>query len=188
MPDAEIIFTALQIIDQFPTTMGRVVDYDITINHVNILESVLDFAKIFDPALRIKITSSLESSRSLITPLNATTFQKLGLDKHTCDLIISMDIKGDFEIVQQRLLNIFNNDAKVSKGISTLRTILDNLKLLKIRNRVIFSPLFAYHPEYYQGSHMFQIGKRNNQKYGICAFFLLNSGSFNRCFFCWWEV
>ncbi|KAJ3383430.1 hypothetical protein HDU92_004224 [Lobulomyces angularis] len=170
IPDAEVIFTAVQIIEKFPSVSAPG-DFEIMINHYDILRSILDcFSVSSEETYRIPIYNVLEQNRGSLH-LRSSTLQRQGLDRNLSEHLMTFDLKGDFETVTQRLLFLMkdNTSERFVLAIKQLRILMCHLNALNLKNKISFCPLLSYHSQYYKGSFIFQIGKRGNQVIDVLA-------------------
>lgn len=174
VPDAEVVSTLCQIIDQFPSNLGKSSEFDLIINHCDVLDAILDFSGApKDEESRSIVYRILEQERASLNT-RSTMLQRLGLDRAISDKLVLFDFGGkstmDFSTAVARLQTLLKDSsaasALISKPIKQMEILVRNLKLMGTRCKIVFSPLLSYHMDYYKGSLVFQLGKREKQKIG----------------------
>ncbi|KAI9354577.1 kinase-like domain-containing protein [Zopfochytrium polystomum] len=182
LPDAEVIAVALEILE---SAEARLNELQIVLNHTLYLDAVLDIMSV---SVELRTTAyhilenldrpySLQQIRNQLSRFcNVPPRLSECLDfLYTQTLGASSNVHGSkqgsqrtFEDFEGGLYQIESylssfSDASFKLASNTLRSIARHLLHLGVKTRIVFSPLMAHNPAYYQGSCFFQICVRGRR-------------------------
>lgn len=184
---AECIKAIDEVVTHFPCISGKNSQTYIVINHLDILNSVLDFA--FGNTLKLSRTRRFE--------LMGVLSQLVERSPEDIKTFLRNDFKVQHTVVKD-LFDLFNFTVEPAKGMQKLRKIMVDSPLLSriercsneiqqilataqklgIKTTLTFNPLSNYNANYYDNGFMFQVIHRMDKNRKFCR--IATGGRFDR--------
>lgn len=184
---AECVKAVDEVVSHFPCLSGKNAQTYILINHLDILNSVLDFA----------FGNTLKLTRSRRFELMGVLSQLVERSPEDIKTFLRNDFKVQHTVVKD-LFDLFNFTVEPAKGMQKLRKVMVDSPLLSriercsyeiqqilstaqklgIKTTLTFNPLSNYNANYYDNGFMFQVIHRMDKTRKFCR--IATGGRFDR--------